>query len=281
MNLRSRSDKEQREPAKSVRVGAWVRRLALLTFALVGLFGPYLQGYQGSQDAPLTVSIADADGGAVPNVEVVLMREGKLLARMKTGADGRASARVSRGLVTFSVHQTGYIPVERVVDTRTMPGPVLEIRILPVPQAHETVNVQATTEDISEQSSSPGVSIKPAVANESPIRPLTLTDALPLVPGVVRAPNGQTQIEGSGEMHSALVINSVDVSDPATGRFGLSVPIDVVNSLHVLTSPYQAQYGRFTAGVVTAETRSGGNKWHFDLNDPLLNFGFAAVICVA
>ena len=272
MKLWSRPDKEQREPAKSVRVGAWMRRLALLTFVLVELLGPYLQGYQGSQDEPLTVSIADADGGAVPNVEVVLMREGKLLARIKTGADGRASARVSRGLVTLSVHQTGYIPVEQVVDTRSMPEPVLEIRILTVPQARETVNVQATTENISEQNSSPGVSIKPAEANESPMRPLTLTDALPLVPGVVRAPTGQTQIEGSGEMHSALVINSVDVSDPATGRFGLSVPIDVVDSLHVLTSPYLAQYGRFTAGVVTAETRPGGDKWHFDLNDPLPEF---------
>jgi len=255
-----------------VCASAWARRFALLIFALVGFPGSHLQGYQSSQYEPFTVSIADADGRAVPNVEVVLMREGKLLARIKTGADGRASVRVSRGPVTLSVHQAGYVPVEQVVDALSTTEPVLEIRILPVPQAHETVNVQATTEDMSEQSSSPGVSIRPAEVNESPSRPLTLTDALPLVPGVVRAPNGQTQIEGSGEMHSALLINSVDVTDPATGRFGLSVPIDVVDSLHVLTSPYQAQYGRFTAGVVTAETRSGGNKWHFDLNDPLPEF---------
>jgi hypothetical protein len=73
-------------------------------------------------------------------------------------------------------------------------------------------------------------------------------------------------------MHSALVINSVDTVDPATGRFGLSVPIDVVDSLHVLTTPYLAQYGRFTAGVVTAETKPGGSKWHYDLNDPLPEF---------
>jgi hypothetical protein len=109
-------------------------------------------------------------------------------------------------------------------------------------------------------------------ANESPLRPLTLTDALPLVPGVVLAPDGQTQIAGAGEMHSALLVDSVDAVDPATGRFGLSVPIDVVDSLHVLTSPYLAQYGRFTAGVVTAETKPGGNKWHYDLNDPLPEF---------
>jgi hypothetical protein len=272
MKLWSRAAREEREPVKCARICAWARRLALLTFALLGPLGSHSQGYQGPPDAPFTVSIADADGGAMPDVDVVLMRQGKLLARMKTGADGRASARVSLGLVTISIHQTGYMPVEQVVDTRSMPDPVLEIKVLPIPQAHETVNVQATTDDLSEQSSSPGASIKPEEANESPLRPITLTDALPLVPGVVRAPNGQTQIEGAGEMHSALVVDSVDTVDPATGRFGLSVPIDVVDSLHVLSSPYLAQYGRFTAGVVTAETKPGGNKWHYDLNDPLPEF---------
>ncbi|MDX6456440.1 MAG: hypothetical protein QOJ51_2982 [Acidobacteriaceae bacterium] len=164
------------------------------------------------------------------------------------------------------------MPVEQVVDTRSMAEPVLEIKLAAIPQAHETVNVQATTDDLSEESSSPGASIKSEEANESPLRPLTLTDALPLVPGVVRAPNGQTQIEGAGEMHSALVFDSVDTVDPATGRFGLSVPIDVVDSLHVLSSPYLAQYGRFTAEVVTAETKPGGSKWHYDLNGPLPEF---------
>jgi hypothetical protein len=61
-------------------------------------------------------------------------------------------------------------------------------------------------------------------------------------------------------MHSTRIVDSDESGDPATGRFGLSAPLDVVDSLHVLTSPYLAQYGRFTAGVVTAETRPGGNK---------------------
>jgi hypothetical protein len=42
-----------------------------------------MQGYQGPQDEPFTVNIADADGIAMPDIDVVLMREGKLLARMK------------------------------------------------------------------------------------------------------------------------------------------------------------------------------------------------------
>ncbi|HTF65290.1 MAG TPA: hypothetical protein VK638_21665 [Edaphobacter sp.] len=70
----------------------------------------------------------------------------------------------------------------------------------------------------------------------------------------MRAPNSQSQIEGLDEMHSALVVDSVDTVDPATGRFGLSVPIDVVHSLHVLSSPYLAQYGRFTDERLAAQT---------------------------
>jgi CubicO group peptidase (beta-lactamase class C family) len=48
--------------------------------------------------------------------------------------------------------------------------------------------------------------------------------------------------------------------DPATGDFGLSVPIDSVDTVKVMQSPYLAQYGNFTAGVVSAETRRGGDK---------------------
>jgi TonB dependent receptor len=225
-----------------------------------------------SQNEPFTVRAADANGEAMPGIDIILMRDGKVLDRMRTGSDGRASIEVSTEPLIVSIHQNGYIPIDQAVDPASIPEHLLEIRLLPTPQAHETVNVQASNEDITEQTSSPGASIKPQEVNESPLRPLTLIDTLPLVPGVVRAPNGQTQIEGSGEMHSALVVDSVDAVDPATGRFGLSVPIDVVDSLHVLTSPYLAQYGRFTAGLVTAETKPGGNKWHYDLNDPLPEF---------
>jgi hypothetical protein len=273
MKLWPNPDKHGQEPIGARRVCPRIGWLALLICGFLGaLLGPLAPHVRGYQDESLAVAITGADGGALPDVDVDLMRDGKLLAGMKTGADGRASVRVKQGLFTVSIHQTGYLPVEQVIDTRTLAGSVVKIKLLPVPHAQETVNVDATNEDITEQTSSPGEQIKPQEANESPLRPLTLTDALPLVPGVVLAPNGQTQIQGSGEMHSALLVDSVDTVDPATGRFGLSVPIDVVDSLHVLTSPYLAQYGRFTAGVVTAETKPGGNKWHYDLNDPLPEF---------
>ncbi len=105
-----------------------------------------------------------------------------------------------------------------------------------------------------------------------PDRPFTVTDALPLTPGILRLPSGELMLSGSGEHRSALLVNSITTTDPATGQFGATVPIDSVRSMTILTSPFLAEYGGFTADVVTVETRKGGDKWNFELNDPLPEF---------
>jgi hypothetical protein len=106
-------------------------------------------------------------------------------------------------------------------------------------------------------------------ATSSPLRPNTLVDALPLIPGVIRTPDGRIQIAGLDEEHSSLLINSVSVNDPATGNFGLSVPIDSVGILKVMQSPFLGPYGNFIAGIVSAETLRGGAKFSYSLNDPI------------
>lgn len=53
-----------------------------------------------------------------------------------------------------------------------------------------------------------------------------MRDALPLIPGVVRTPEGKLRLAGSGEHRSTLLINSLDVTDPATGQFGATAHID-------------------------------------------------------
>src|SRR5919197_5908808 len=106
------------------------------------------------------------------------------------------------------------------------------------------------------------------------MKPAIVADTLPLIPGVVRSAQGEIKISGRGEHRSALIVNSADVTDPATGQFGMTVPVDSVETINVFKTPYLAQYGRFTAGVVAVETRRGGEKWNFELNDPLPEFRF-------
>jgi hypothetical protein len=95
---------------------------------------------------------------------------------------------------------------------------------------------------------------------------------LPLLPGIVRNPGGGLILSAAGEHRSALIVNSADVTDPATGQFGLTVPIDSVETLNFYQTPFLAEYGRFGAGLVSVETRRGGDKWKWELNDPFPDF---------
>jgi hypothetical protein len=137
--------------------------------------------------------------------------------------------------------------------------------------AHSSVDVTESRPPV-DQSSSQNYELRPAEVKTLPTNPATVTDTLPLVPGVLRAPNGELIIDGSGEQRSSLVVNHSDVTDPATGKFGQTVPLDSIETVNVLTTPFLAQYGRFTQSVVAVETRRGGDKWHTDLNDPFPDF---------
>jgi len=141
----------------------------------------------------------------------------------------------------------------------------------PVPIRHDTVEVHDTV-PVVPASSSAATSVKPADVKDLPSRPTTVNDALPLLPGIVRSPTGGLRINGSGEQRSAMLVNQTDVTDPATGSFGASVPVDSVQVMNVFRTPFLAQYGRFSSGVVAVETKRGSDKWHFELNDPLPDF---------
>ena len=101
-----------------------------------------------------------------------------------------------------------------------------------------------------------------------PERVADVRNALPFIPGVVRTPEGRLQISGTPEYRSAFLVNSVDITDPATGSFGATVPIDVIETLQVYKSPFLAEYSHFSSAVVAVSTRRGGEKWHYELNDP-------------
>ncbi|MDQ6708447.1 MAG: TonB-dependent receptor, partial [Acidobacteriota bacterium] len=146
--------------------------------------------------------------------------------------------------------------------------PFVELVITLNPQIKRTSIDVADTPPPVEQSSSQNYELHPAEVKNLPSNPATVGDALPLVPGVTRAQNGELRIDGMGEQRSSLVVNQSDVTDPATGKFGQTVPVDSIESVNVLNTPFLAQYGRFTQSVVAVETRRGGDKWHADLNDP-------------
>ena len=94
-----------------------------------------------------------------------------------------------------------------------------------------------------------------------PTKPATVSDILPLVPGIVRSTEGELNIDGSGEHRSALVVNQDSMSPirlPASS--GRLFPSNSIESVNVLNTPFLAQYGRFTPRAWWRSKRAAAGK---------------------
>jgi hypothetical protein len=216
----------------------------------------------------IDVAVADQAKLAVPGVRVDLTNPP---ASVFTGENGVASfPNLQPGRYHISIIQKGFESIERDVEVAADATRRVELTLIPAAE-HTKIDVKAEATPV-EIGATQGTSVSGQTIKQLPNRPATVADALPLVPGVVREPGAGLKISDSGEPRSALIVNSADVTDPATGDFGLTVPIDSVEVLNVFQTPFLAEYGRFTAGLVSVETRRGGDKWKFELNDPLPEF---------
>ncbi len=93
---------------------------------------------------------------------------------------------------------------------------------------------------------------------------------LPLIPGVVRGPDGLINIKGARSSQAGALVNSASVIDPVTGNPAMNVPIDVVESATVIANPYDPEYGRFTGAVSKIETTTSNfDDFHFSMQNLL------------
>ena len=93
---------------------------------------------------------------------------------------------------------------------------------------------------------------------------------LPMVPGVVRGPDGRINMKGARSTQSGALVNSANVTDPATGSPAINLPIDVVSSVQVISNPYDPQYGKLTGAVSSVGTKTGNyDHSHFSIQNVL------------
>jgi hypothetical protein len=242
----------------------------LWSVALAGVLGI---GAQTCPPGELRVFVVDSQGSAVFEANVRIGPEPSPIGQRLTEATGMVNfQKIPCGSWTVSAAREGFETAGKTV--QIVGGDVVEVSLTLSPKmVRSSVDVVESAPPV-EQAATDKTELHPTEVKTLPTNPATVTDTLPLVPGVVRSQDGELKIAGTSEQHSALVVNQTDVTDPATGKFGQTVPVDSIETVTVLNTPFLAQYGRFTAGVVAIETRRGGEKWHAELNDPLPDVRF-------
>ncbi len=245
------------------------RRLLLLTgLCLAGCLSIRARECSPSQ---LRVLVKDSQESPIFDASVTATSNGKSSQEQSTGSLGVADFEsLPCGSWSVRASKDGFDEATGSIEMTDHASGVVTLVLNPRTQ-HSSIEVKETPPAV-EQSASENNELAPQEVKPLPGNPATISDTLPLTPGVVRSPDGELKLDGSGEQRSALVVNQSDVTDPATGKFGQTVPVDAIQTVNVLSTPFLAQYGRFTQTVVAVETRRGGEKWHAELNDPFPDF---------
>ncbi len=167
---------------------------------------------------------------------------------------------------TLTCAAMGYRPVRKTLELTQAP-PYVEI-VLPADTVlHQKVEVRGTAPLLGPEQAAP-----PAQLNSQELLDLPMTEqkfraALPLIPGVVRTPDGRINIKGVPENQGLLLVNSAETADPVTGSFSIDVPVQAVESLQVYKNAYRANYGGFSGGMTTIYTKPPASQWHYEAQD--------------
>ena len=135
---------------------------------------------------------------------------------------------------------------------------------------------------------SPTQSVQPVSASDmlsgsvldiAPLEGDDFQSLLPLLPGVLRGPDGRLRAKGGQPTQGALQISSTSLIDPSSGDFDLELPGQSLESVELLANPFAAEYGRFSTSVVQLRTRRGTNDWEIKPGNLLPRFrkGFSGV----
>ena len=231
-----------------------------------------------ARDLPVvgaSCSLSAVSAGKTPTVAATSDDQG--IVRFTNILPGRYTLTISReGFATLSKSD---VLVGEKVDSEIA-------AVLAVAAVQEKVTITTPAEaatGLAAGATTPSGIIKRETLRALPLATARIDQALPLIPGVIRSAKGELSIKGATEQQSALLVNGVNANDPATGNFRLNLPIDSVEAVQVFKHPYTGEFGKFIGGLTRIETRRGGDRWHFELNDflPDLRFKGGKLVGVA
>lgn len=82
------------------------------------------------------------------------------------------------------------------------------------------------------------------------------------VPAAGQANTGQFSIHGQRESDNAYYLNGASVQETIGQQAGIIPNLDSIAEFRILSSNADAEYGRFTGGIINVVTKSGTNNFH-------------------
>src|SRR5262245_40493495 len=245
-----------------------VRLVTLLALMALMLSAPLL-AQQGTSS--IGGKVTDEQGAVVPGAAVVVTNE-------ETGIFREVTSSAEGTYLVTQIVPGRYKVTAKLMGFRTMERSGLSLQVgtqmtinlaLPVGGIEESVTVTGQSPLVDTTSAVVGGNIGTAELNELPAMHRNYFAAVALLPGVQFTPSTQmgndTIIAGGQTSQNTNV--SVDGGYNADDALGTSAgaqvrtPLEAVQEFQVLTSMYDAEYGRASGAIVNAVSKAGTNQF--------------------
>jgi hypothetical protein len=226
--------------------------------------------------------VFDPAGRAIPEAQVTLTNKlDASVRKVPTDATGRYSfIGLAPSDYIISISAPGFTQVTRsglslTVDTDlkldfslVVGGPRTRIEVsAPVP------SLQTDTADVGHVVDQQLIETLPLNARDFLQLALLAPGAFPAVEGSQLSANGENSMEVNGgrEEYNDFLLDGADNNDPYVNGYVVEPAVDSVQEFKMVTSSYDAEYGRSAAGQVNVITRRGTNEFHATAYEYLRN----------
>jgi hypothetical protein len=242
-------------------------RVALL--ALLFVASPLLAGAQITTGT-VTGSVRDGQGGVIPGATVVLVSDsrGTRVAETVTSTSGDfVFPNVPGDTYVLQVTLEGFKTLRR-GDISVSPGDRVVVPALTVEVGglDETIEVRAEAPLIQAQSGERSFTVTTDAVQNLPVSTnRNFANLTALTPGV----SGTNRLGGGGQNN--IMMDGVSTMDTGNNGQMLQMNVEAIAEVKVLTSGYQAEYGRSSGLQISAVTKSGTNRYRGSVYDVIRN----------
>src|SRR5262249_35023270 len=188
----------------------------LAGFALVATAAVLIPAAAAAQT--LRGLVVDQTGLPLPGVRIDVERNGEVIQSVTTDSDG------SFELSAAGEHDVVVAVLPGFETTRVSPA---QIGRIVMPLAHATDVTEVTASALTSGGAAMerlGSTMTAPLAQRLPTQRPRILQSLPLLPGVVRGPDGQLRISGTRPHQSSLWVDGFDVTDPLTPTTTIHLP---------------------------------------------------------
>jgi len=250
-----------------------MRRIALFTIAVALTLAFVVPAQAQFARAGLEGTAADPDGGGLPGVTVTLVNEASGFERTAvTAVNGRYNvAGLQPGTYTVTFSLQGFSSLER-QGVKLLVGQTATLNAtLQLGSVQETITVTAQTPLVEVASKEVGGAVTSEEFTDLPSQNRSFVMFARLLPGVNANPSTESTasdslfINGQDDNNNLFTVDGASNQDDVIGaRAGAQTrtAIDAIQEFQVLTTQFDAEFGRTSGGVLNAVTKSGGNDFH-------------------